>query len=163
MITCTFEDKGSAALRHVTVDNIVLNKKKDQILLVKRAKHLLEGGKYGLVGGFVDRDETLEQAAMREIKEETGYESIVHTFFRVKDNPTRMNDAERQNIAFVFICEATESVQTKDDESEYVGWFDLEKLPLPEHWAFDHYDDVAHYLKYVKHPFTLPLMTSKHL
>ena len=31
----------------------------NEVLLVKRSRHLLEGGKWALVGGFVERDETL--------------------------------------------------------------------------------------------------------
>ena len=71
MINCEFENGNKASLRHVVVDNLVL--KDGKILLVKRTGKLLEGGKWGLAGGYVDRDETVKEAAKREILEETGY------------------------------------------------------------------------------------------
>src|SRR5215471_14320648 len=79
MISCSFENGHKASLRHVVVDNLVLQG--DRLLLVKRAAKLSEGGKWGLVGGFVDRDETIKQAVAREIMEETGYEVADITLF----------------------------------------------------------------------------------
>ena len=74
MISCTFENgRTTTNLRHVCVEAIVINEK-NQLLLVKRAPHLLNGSKYGIPGGFMDRDENTEQAVLRELKEETGYE-----------------------------------------------------------------------------------------
>ena len=55
MLTCTFEDGNKNSLRHVVVDTIVC--KDGKVLLVKRIGKLLEGGKWGLVGGFVERDD----------------------------------------------------------------------------------------------------------
>src|SRR5205823_747049 len=57
VIACTFEDGRRAALRHVVVHAVV--EQHGTLLLVKRAGHLLEGGKWGLPGVFLDRDETL--------------------------------------------------------------------------------------------------------
>ena len=63
MITCAFEDGHPARLRHVVVHAVV--EREGALLLVRRAAHLLEGGKWGLPGGFVDRDETVAQGALR--------------------------------------------------------------------------------------------------
>lgn len=104
MIICTFEDGGDAKLRHVVVDGIVLNAARDSVLLVKRAPHLSNGGKYGLIGGFLNRDETLEQGILREVLEETGYEGTVAKLLKVIDNPARHGE-DRQNVSFVYIIE----------------------------------------------------------
>jgi hypothetical protein len=59
MINCVFEDGSRASLRHIVVHALV--EKEEALLLVRRAPHLLEGGKVGLPGGFLDRDESLSE------------------------------------------------------------------------------------------------------
>lgn len=57
MISCTFENGNKAlrGLRHVTVGAIAINEN-NQVLLVKRAVHLPNGGKLSIPGGLLDRD-----------------------------------------------------------------------------------------------------------
>ncbi|MBS1166869.1 MAG: hydrolase, 7,8-dihydro-8-oxoguanine triphosphatase [Proteobacteria bacterium] len=157
MITCRFEGGHGAALRHVVTDNIVL--RGSEVLLVKRSQHLLEGGKWALVGGFVERDETLPQAAAREILEETGYQANDLTLLRVIDRPDRPGE-DRQNISFVHFCAAGEKVGTADDESEEQCWFPLDDLPPPLEIAFDHFESLEIFTAYRRKPFGLPLYGS---
>lgn len=154
MITCTFENGSKGSLRHVVVDNLVLQDGK--ILLVKRAPQLLEGGKWGLVGGFVDRDETIRQAVAREVMEETGYEVADITLFRIVDTPDRPGE-DRQNIAFVHLCTAGRQSGTPDWESTEVRWFPLSALPEEQEFAFDHYDNIQLYREYRDGRVALPL------
>jgi 8-oxo-dGTP pyrophosphatase MutT (NUDIX family) len=46
----------------------------DNILLLHRQNNKSEGNKWGIPGGKVDKNETPLQAAIREVKEETGYD-----------------------------------------------------------------------------------------
>jgi 8-oxo-dGTP diphosphatase len=147
MITCKFEDGGDALLRHVVIDTIVL--KDGKILMVKRTGKLLEGGKWGLVGGFVDRDETLVQAAAREIHEETGWEVKDITLLRVNDDPNRPKE-DRQNISFVYFCQAVKKTGEPDWESDDQQWYDLDALPDRESIAFDHADSIDLYKKHLQ-------------
>ncbi|MBP6880124.1 NUDIX hydrolase [Candidatus Saccharibacteria bacterium] len=137
MISCQFEDGNKASLRHVTVDTVVFNSEKTQILLVLRAMRLLEGGKWGVVGGYMDRDETMEQAARREIYEETGYELESIDFQYFNDNPDRPGE-DRQNVSFIFTAVAGKQTGIPDDESSEIHWFDIDKLPDKSKIAFDH-------------------------
>lgn len=146
MINCTFEDGNTNSLRHVVVDTLVL--KGNQILLVKRDPGLLEGGKWGLVGGYVERDETTIEAAKREVLEETGWEVDHIQLIRIKDWPDRPNE-DRQNIAFVYVCNAVLQTGQPDAESAEIKWFDFDKIPEKEEIAFDHYQDMEFYLKEV--------------
>lgn len=126
MINCELENGNKVSLRHVVVDNLVIQDGK--ILLVKRISKLLEGGKWGLVGGFVERNETVKEAAVREILEETGYKVEDITLLRIIDTPDRPAE-DRQNISFVNFCTAAEKVGTADNESEKQEWFELSALP----------------------------------
>ena len=146
MIKCTFENGSKASLRHAIIDALVLNSK-NQMLLVKRSKEkLLEGGKWALPGGFVERDETLEETVTREVREETGWEVKDLKLLRIIDNPNRPNE-DRQNIAFVYVCRVVRKTGEADQESTEQRWFKLSKLPTKEEFAFDHLQDIEFYLK----------------
>ena len=153
MITCSFEDGNKASLRHVVVDVLVI--KENKILLVKRAQKLLEGGKWALVGGYIERDENLHEGAKREIFEETGYTVTDISLLTVRDNPDRPHE-DRQNISFVFFCTALEKEGEADDESDEQRWFGFDEIP--ENLAFDHALDVELYLKYKSENLLLPVL-----
>jgi len=159
MITCFFEDsKSKAYLRHVTVDAIIV--KGSKILLVKRVAHTLEGGKYALPGGFLNRNESLKEGMAREVKEETGYEAKKAALFRINDNPDRRGE-DRQNIDFVFLVKVGGKISEFDNEVTKVEWFDLANLPNESDIAFDHYENIKLYLKYRKRKFNLPVSLEK--
>lgn len=155
MISCTFENGDQVSLRHVTVDAIVTRGNK--ILLVRRAAKLPEGGKWGVPGGFMERDETIEQAIAREIMEETGWQVKNLTLLRVNDDPNRPCE-DRQSVDFVYFCEATEQTGQPDWETDEVRWFNWDELPGQEEMAFDHLENVKLYQKYLKERFALPLI-----
>src|SRR5262249_38211427 len=100
MIMCRLEHGATAALRHVAVHAIV--ERDGQLLLVKRASYLPEGGKWALPGGFLDRDETLVEGVLRELREETGWEGRVIALLRINSRPDRPHE-DRQNVAFDFV------------------------------------------------------------
>lgn len=143
MIKCYFEDGIQVSLRHIAVTAVIIRDQK--ILLVKRAAHISEAGKYALPGGFLNRDETMSEGIAREIKEETGYEVQSSQLFRIIDNPNRPNE-NRQNVEFAYLAEVGEQTGKPDDESSEVKWFDLDKLPPTEDFAFDHHDTVQMYI-----------------
>ncbi len=156
MINCAFEDESPASLRHVVVNIVLLNDKR-QILLVKRAKHLLNGEKWALVGGFLDRDENTREAAVREIKEETGYESEIDKLLRIADNPDRPKE-DRQNVAFVYTGKVLEKTGEMDEENSEMKWFDSNSLPDKDEFAFDHFENINLFLEYEKQKFDIPLI-----
>lgn len=154
MITCTFENGNQNSLRHVTVGCLVI--KDSQILLAKRAEGLLEAGKWCLLGGYVDRDETTAQAGIRESMEESGWVVNNLRLLRVNDNPNRPHE-DRQNVDFIYIADAVEKTGEADWESADVRWFSLDELPASEEIAFDHEDSIKLYKKYLKEAFSLPV------
>ena len=141
MITCTFEDGGTAPFRHVVVHMIV--EKDGCLLLEKRAGSLLEGGKWALPGGFLERDETAAECAVRELKEETGWIGEVE---------------DRQNVTIEFIIKPIKRVGEKDWESSKVEWIPFDKLLPFNEYAFDHGETIRQYVEYQKKKFSLPIL-----
>ncbi len=159
MITCAFENGNSAELRHVTVSTIVV--KDEKILLGKRAlvpgKIMLEAGKWGLLGGYMSRDESATEAAAREILEESGWEVTDIQPLLINTNPHRPAE-DRQNVDFVFVARATTQHPTKDDEVSRLQWFAPDDLPPQDQIAFDHADALEMYRKNMGHPTNIILM-----
>lgn len=59
MIDCQFENGSKANLRHAVVHCLVIENGK--ILLVKRSEKIIEGGKWGFPGGFLDQGEDIKE------------------------------------------------------------------------------------------------------
>lgn len=158
MISCTFENGSNTSLRHITVNVIVI--KDGRILMGKRGtykgKPIIESGKWALIGGFFDRDETLVQAAKREVLEETGWKIDTVNLFRINDNPNRPKE-DRQNVDMIFLAQATEKVGKPDEEVTETEWFSFDNLPPRDQIAFDHVDSIELYQKYLKEHMHLPL------
>ena len=159
MIACIFENGTKTSLRHVTVNTIII--KDDEVLLGKRGsfngRKILEAGKWGLIGGFFERDENLRQAVKREVMEESGWEIDELQLFRINDNPDRPNE-DRQNVDIIFIARAVKKIKNNDEEVTELKWFDLDNLPPKKLIAFDHADNLELYKKYCKQNFPLPLL-----
>lgn len=120
--------------------------KNNKILLIKRTAHLWNGGKWAIPGGFLDRDETLEKAVAREVKEETGLTVKKLKLFKIIDNPDRKNE-DRQNVAFVYEVEAEGKIKFDPREVTEVKWFKTDKLPAEKDFAFDHFEIIKEFLK----------------
>lgn len=101
-----------------------------EIVLIKR-----KNPPYGwaLPGGFVEYNESLEQAAKREAKEETSLDiQIVSQMFTYSDP---MRDPRFHTITTVYIARANGTPEANDDAAE-IGVFSREKIDFP--LAFDH-------------------------
>ena len=121
----------------VSVDIIVfaLSGNKAKLLLIKRGNEPFKG-MWALPGGFVDIDEELEDAAVRELAEETGLVNVLlkqmHTFGGIGRDPR----GRQITVAFMGITtEELNEIQAGDDAAE-AQWFDIEELPRD--LAFDH-------------------------
>lgn len=72
----------------------------NSVLLVKRGTSVSNAGKWCMPCGYLDYDETLKEAAMRELYEETGYIASPSDFTMVNidDDPS----SNLQNISFLY-------------------------------------------------------------
>jgi ADP-ribose pyrophosphatase YjhB (NUDIX family) len=111
-----------------TVDLII--EVDEGIILIKR-RNPPEG--WALPGGFVDYGESLESAAVREAREETGLDPELVRQFHVYSDPNR--DPRHHTITTVFIAKARGKAAAGDDAKE-IGVFQRGNLPAV--LAFDH-------------------------
>lgn len=100
---------------------------------------------WALPGGFVDYGETLEQAAVREAKEETSLDISLVRQFHAYSDPDR--DPRGHTITTVFVATAEGVPQARDD-ARAVAVCPLEKIRLP--LAFDHRKILDDYIAWKK-------------
>lgn len=110
----------------------------ERIVLIKR-KNPPFG--WALPGGFVDYGESLEHAAEREAKEETGLDVKLIRQFHSYSDPER--DKRGHTISTVYIADAEGQPVGMDDAAE-AGLFSVEDLPSP--LAFDHGEIINDYV-----------------
>ena len=88
---------------------------------------------WALPGGFVDAGESLEDAVLREIKEETGLDIEVVRQFHTYSNPKR--DPRIQSVSTVFIARGKGTPKAASDAKNVSLYH---QFNLPEEIAFDH-------------------------
>ncbi|MHA2037089.1 MAG: NUDIX domain-containing protein [Promethearchaeota archaeon] len=122
----------------IAVDAVILLNNKQDLVLIRR-KYIPFKGKLALPGGFVDVGETVEQACIREAREETNIEVKITKLIGVFSNPKR--DPRTHTISIAFLCEPStknEKPKALDDAAS------LEITPLKKvsnlQLAFDHLD-----------------------
>jgi ADP-ribose pyrophosphatase YjhB (NUDIX family) len=128
-----------------TVDIII--KIGSGIVLIKR-KNPPFG--WAIPGGFVDYGETLEAAAQREAKEETGLDVTLLCQMHSYSDPRR--DARLHTISTVFIAQAQGTPHAADDAIE-VGIFTRDNLPS---LVFDHAKILDDYFNALRQTGNLP-------
>jgi 8-oxo-dGTP diphosphatase len=131
---------GSEVLRYrnpfPTVDIII--RIDDRIVLIERRN---PPAGWALPGGFVDYGESLEAAAIREAREETGLELDKLRQFRAYSAPDR--DPRQHNISMVFTAVGRGQLKAGDDAAA-AKLFLLSDLPEP--LCFDHTQILRDYL-----------------
>jgi 8-oxo-dGTP diphosphatase len=124
----------------VTVDIVIVSKDRHPQVLLIRRKHDPFAGKWALPGGFVDMDESLEAAAARELREETGVTAGPLDQLHAFGDPER--DPRGRTISVVYLARvARRRIEpAAADDAADVGWHDLRHLP---DLAFDHKEILA--------------------
>jgi 8-oxo-dGTP diphosphatase len=121
-------------------------KNKIKLLLVNRGGEPFKG-KWAIPGGFVNIDEDLEDAAVRELAEETGLTGVrleqLHTFGRCGRDPR----GRVITVTFIGIIDRKTQIKAGDDAAK-ARWFDLKKLP--KDMAFDHNEVIKFGIKKLK-------------
>lgn len=106
-----------------------------QVLLVRR-KEWPFAGCWAVPGGFVRPAETLEDAARRELDEETGVSEVLLEQLRVFSEPDRDPRTWVITVAFTALVASDALTLSAGTDAAEARWFAINALPSP--LAFDH-------------------------
>lgn len=124
-----------------TVDCLIeIEGRPGELVFIERA-HEPEG--FALPGGFVDEGEWMADAAVREVKEETGLDVEIVELFHVYSDPAR--DRRKHTVSTVFIGRARGVPVGGDDAARAVV---CKPDAVPGALVFDHATIVADYVAY---------------
>jgi 8-oxo-dGTP diphosphatase len=127
-----------------TVDILIFVKEKDElsVLLIQRDKPPFEG-LWAFPGGFVDIDETLEDASLRELKEETSITGIelqqLYTFGALDRDPRHRT----VTVVYYGFAPSKDIYFKAADDARNAAWFNVKNIPQ---LAFDHEEILKKYL-----------------
>lgn len=120
----------------LTVDTVILTvlEGKLQVVLVKRLDQPF-AGQWALPGGFVRPEESLEDAALRELREATGVEELYLEQLYTFGEPARDTRGRVVSVAYVALIAADRCPLTPHRLEAEARWFSVYELP---EMAFDH-------------------------
>ena len=111
-----------------------------------------DNGKWGLIGGLLEMNETYEQGALREIREETGLEVKLESFLGIFHNHNMVwNNGDAAHVITVMYTATIVSGELRIDEESYELRF-FGKNELPECFAEDHRAALEAYFRGVRYP-----------
>lgn len=119
-----------------------------KILFQRRA----DNGKWGLIGGLLEMNETYAQAALREAREETGLNVRLDSFLGIFHNHEMVwsNGDEAHVISAIFTAYIVSGEPRTDEESLELKFFGIDEIP--DLFAEDHRAAVEAYLGGVRYP-----------
>jgi len=123
-------------IKNISIDCVIFGfeKSKLEILLVKRAINPMKG-KWALPGGFIKKDELVNDAAQRILEETTGVKNIYLEEIGVFDSINRYPLWRVFTLAHFALINSEQYSITAGKDTSDVKWFGLDELPtLP----FDH-------------------------
>ena len=120
----------------------------DKILFQRRS----DNNKWGLIGGLLEMNETYEEAAIREIREETGLEVELTTFLGIFHNHDMVwnNGDQAHVISALYTAKIISGEPRIDKESFELRFFGKDELP--EVFAEDHKAALKAYFNGVRYP-----------
>lgn len=105
-----------------------------KVLLIERAHEPFKG-QWALPGGFVDMEEGLERAALRELEEETGMKDVFIEQLYTFGAPERDPRGRVVSVGYYALVNLEEHPVQPASDAKKVKWFEINALPA---LAFDH-------------------------
>ncbi|HEY57930.1 MAG TPA: NUDIX hydrolase [Anaerolineae bacterium] len=134
----------------VTVDVVVFTVREErlQVLLVQRKRPPF-AGQWALPGGFIGMDESLEEAALRELAEETGVTQAYLEQLYTYGDPHRDPRGRAITVAYFALIPAGRPIGAEGgDDASQARWFPTDDLPP---LAFDHAEIIAYAVRRLRY------------
>jgi len=133
----------------VTVDVIIFSLCENdlRVLLVKR-RHSPCEGMWAIPGGFVSIDESLEEAALRELEEETGVRDVYLEQLYTFGDPGRDSRGRVITVAYFALIPAMGVSPRAGGDAIRARWWSVYDLPP---LAFDHADILSYALQRLRY------------
>lgn len=112
---------------YLTADVVLFSENKGGVLLVKRKGHPFIG-KWALPGGFANANESLADTALRELREETGIDSLSRSDIEevgLFSNPGRDPRGWVVSEAYMAMVSQKEIAPKAGDDAAEAGWFTI--------------------------------------
>ncbi|MBN1438004.1 MAG: NUDIX hydrolase [Anaerolineales bacterium] len=132
----------------VAVDVVIFRLEQDalKVLLIRRA-FAPHRGKWALPGGFVGIGESLEDAALREMEEETGVRDVYLEQLYTFGDPGR--DPRGRVVTVAYFALLSKDVEVRPgEEAARAAWHPVDRVP---ELAFDHADILAYALRRLRY------------
>ena len=115
-------------------------------------QHRTDNDRWGLIGGLLEMNETYEQAALREIREETGLEVKLDSFLGIFHNHNMVwgNGDAAHVLTAMYTASIVSGEPRIDEESYELRFFGIDELP--ELFAEDQVAALDAYLRGVRYP-----------
>ena len=127
---------------YLATDGIIEIYEKERFQGIVLIERMNEPRGLALPGGFVDVDESVENALIREMKEETGLDVTVSRLLGIYSDPLR--DPRFHTVSVVYVARAEGTPKGGDDAKE-AAVYALDAIPL-KRLLFDHARIVTDYL-----------------
>lgn len=130
------DERTTCRQAHLTVDCVVfgLDEQDLKVLLIQRGTEPFRGA-WAIPGGFVHANESLEEAALRELREETGVHDVfleqLYTFGDVRRDPRR----RIVTVAYYALVNLRDHTIKAATDASNAAWFSVDDIPK---LAFDH-------------------------
>ncbi len=137
------------SIKNITVDNLIfsVHEGKLKILLVKYSERL-GAEQCGLVGHWIKKDESLEQAASRVVKEITGSDNLYLDQLGAFGNVQRYPLSRIITIAYYSLVRYDETLSALSNQTTQVQWFNIHELP---ELVFDHKEIIEAGIEHLKY------------
>jgi 8-oxo-dGTP diphosphatase len=136
MINCMGEEKTTKLYEHILADIVLVLIKDNQVLLARRYNTGYQDGNYRLIGGHLEKNETVKEGIIREAKEEIGI-VLLPKDLKIIHIMHRFDMMDRIYFSTYLQAEkwSGEITNMEPNKCNDLKWFEFNRLP--ENMALD--------------------------